>query len=152
MVTLQEDLLEIYNNLVIFSNNTVLAENPLPIRVRFDRQGVGSPLVFEQKGNTVRLRLPIYYCLGLDSLKSETYLLPKDYDYLMSTLQNLIADSRIIEDRTCLSPENYGFDIYAIDNKEFSKGPNILGSVRFISGNSWLFKLLVKWKFKLWSK
>ena len=48
-------------------------------------------------------------------LKKPTYLLPEDYDYLMSSMQSLIAGGKLIEDRTVLSPENYGFDIYSVD-------------------------------------
>ena len=149
MVTLQIDLLEIYNNLVEFSKTTVLTDRPIPITVKYEKDGVGSPLLLEQKGISVRLRLPIYYCLGLDSIKKPTYLLPDDYNYLMNTLQSMIADDRILDERTCLSPENYGFDIYAVDLREFSKGPDRIGSVRFVSGNSWLFRLFTKWKYKL---
>jgi len=149
MVTLQNDLLEIYNNLVEFSKTTVLTDRPIPITVKYEKDGVGSPLLLEQKGISVRLRLPIYYCLGLDSIKKPTYLLPNDYNYLMNTLQSMIADDRILDERTCLSPENYGFDIYAVDLREFSKGPDRIGSVRFVSGNSWLFRLFTKWKYKL---
>lgn len=146
LVRLQDDLIETYNALTSFSKSTVPSE---PIKVRLDREGVGSPLVFELKGTTVRLRFPIYYCLGLEDLEKPTYLLPKDYVKMMDSLQNLIMNPLIIEERTCLSPENYGFDIYAIDPKQFNKGLGVIGSVRFISGNSWLFKLLVKWKYKL---
>lgn len=149
MVTLQNDLLEIYNNLVEFSKTTVLTDRSIPITVKYEKDGVGSPLLLEQKGISVRLRLPIYYCLGLDSIKKPTYLLPDDYNYLMNTLQSMIADDRILDERTCLSPENYGFDIYAVDLREFSKGPDRIGSVRFVSGNSWLFRLFTKWKYKL---
>ncbi|MBR2246908.1 MAG: hypothetical protein IJ880_07795 [Bacilli bacterium] len=149
MVTLQNDLLEIYNNLVEFSKTTVLTDRPIPITVKYEKDGVGSPLLLEQKGISVRLRLPIYYCLVLDSIKKPTYLLPDDYNYLMNTLQSMIADDRILDEWTCLSPENYGFDIYAVDLREFSKGPDRIGSVRFVSGNSWLFRLFTKWKYKL---
>lgn len=145
----QDDILEIYNNLTVFSKTTVQTDDPSPIVVRFDEEGIGSPLVFEQRGITVRLRPPIYYCLGLETIKKPTYLLPDDYDYLMSQLQKIIYDDRILDDKTCLSPENYGFDIYAINVKEFKKGPEVVGNIRFISGNSWLFKLKTKWKYKL---
>lgn len=147
MTTLQDDLLEIYNSLVEFNNGTIKSKFPTPIKVNFEKES--NLLVFEQGGVSVRLRLPIYYCLGISDIKN-TYLLPKDYDYLMSTLQYLIIDSgELIKPRTCLSPENYGFDIYSVDMKEIWKGPNIIGKVRFISGNSWLFKLIVKFKYKL---
>lgn len=146
---LQGDILEIYNSLTQFSKTTVQTDDPSPISVWFDEEGIGSPLVFEQKGIMVRLRLPIYYCLGLEDLKKKTYLLPEDYDSLMSSLQKIIYDDRILDERTCLSPENYGFDVYAVNKNEFTKGPEIVGKVRFISGNSWFFKVITKWKYKL---
>lgn len=149
MTTLQEDLREIYNNLTVFNEGTLpeLTAKPLPISVLFEKDS--NSIVFYQKGVSVRLGLPLYYCLGLDSITKPTYLLPEDFDYMMSTLADLIAKGRLIEDRTCLSPENYGFDIYAVDLREFWKGPDLLGSVRFVSGNSWFFRLKVKYKYNL---
>lgn len=146
LVRLQDDLIETYNALTVFSNSKVLSK---PIKVWIDRKGVGSPLVLENEGITVRLRFPIYYCLGLEELEKPSYLLPKDYTRLMDSLQSIIMNPIMLEDRICLSPENYGFDIYAIDMKQFDKGLGLVGSVRFVSGNSWLFKLIVKWKYKL---
>lgn len=152
MNVLQTDLLEIYNNLTEFSKAVAQAENPAPIRVWFDRDGIESPLVFEHKGTMVRLRLPIYYSLGLEDLAGKencSYLLTEDYKYLMTTLSESIYDSRVLEDRGFIvSPENYGFDLYAIDLKEFQKGLSLVGRVRFVSSNSWWFKLITKWKFK----
>lgn len=150
MVTLQNDLLEIYNNLQAFNKTTILVTDPNPIKVWWDREALGSPLVFSQDNLNVRLRIPIYYALGLEDLIKPSYLLPKDYDYLMKTLGSLINDSRTInDDRICLSPENYGFDIYATDLKKFNEGLERLGGVRFVSGTSWFFKLYTKWKYKL---
>lgn len=146
MTTIQNDLLDIYNNLVIFSKATLQEEIQRPIVVRFDKEF--NSVVFEQQGNSVRLSLPIYYSLGLDSIK-ETYLLPKDYDSLMSNLSRLVASGKLLEDRVCLSPENYGFDIYYVDMKQFWKGPEIIGRIRFISGNSWLFKFITKIKYEI---
>lgn len=152
MNVLQTDLLEIYNNLTEFSKAVAQAENSAPIRVWFDRDGIESPLVFEHKGTMVRLRLPIYYSLGLEDLAGKencSYLLAEDYKYLMTTLSESIYDSRVLEDRGFIvSPENYGFDLYAIDLKEFQKGLSLVGRVRFVSSNSWWFKLITKWKFK----
>lgn len=145
----QEDLKEIYNNLTEFSKTTVQSENPKPIKVWYDKGSLGSPLVFEQGGITVRLRLPIYYCLGLESLIKPSYLLPWDYDYLMGNLLKVINDSRSLDERTCLGPENYGFDIYAINPTEFNKGLDRIGTVRFVSGNSWIFKLYVRLRWRL---
>lgn len=147
MVTLQNDILEIYNSLVVFSDDTVKSNFPIPIKVRYEKES--NLLVFEQKGKSVRLGLPVYYCLALDELEKPTYLLPEDYDYLMSNLLDLLNSGELIKDRTALSPENYGFDIYAVNMREFWKGPDIIGRVRFISGTSWLFKFIVKRKYKI---
>lgn len=146
MTRLQEDLIEIYNSLVVFSNTTVNTNLPAPIKVWYEKDS--RLLVFEQKGNSVRLGWPIYYCLGLEDLVKPTYLLPDDYDYLMSTLRDLVNSGELIKDRTALSPEDYGFDIYATNLKELWKGPGIIGSVRFISGISWWFKFKTKRKYK----
>ena len=146
MTTLQNDLLEIYNSLVLFSSTTI-TKFPKPIEVWYEKES--RLLVLEQAGKSVRLGIPVYYCLDLEGIQEKTYLLPKDYDYLMSTLQELINSGALINNRTCLSPENYGFDIYGVNLKELYKGPDILGKVRFISGKSWLFKKITKRKFRL---
>ena len=67
----------------------------------------------------------------------------------MSNLLSLLNSGELIKDRTALSPENYGFDIYAVNMRELQKGPDVIGRVRFISGTSWLFKFIVKRKYKL---
>src|SRR5574344_386185 len=148
---IQGDILEIYNNLTIFSKDVLQSENQAPIKVWFDKEGVGSPLVFECKGNTVRLRLPVYYCLGLEDIRKgkESYLLPSDYDYLMNSLQKTINDPRSLEERTLISPENYGFDVYAIDIILFYKGPEMIGTIRFVSLGNWFFRFRTKLKYKL---
>jgi hypothetical protein len=148
MNTLQDDLLEIYNNLLAFNKNTLLVDRPIPITVRFEKES--NALVFEQKGVSLRLGTPIYYSLGLNDLIKPTYLLPPDYDYLMQSLSSVITSGKLLEDRICLSPENYGFDLYKVDYNEFWKGPDIIGSIRFVSGDSWLFKLLTRIKYRLW--
>ena len=147
MTTLQNDLLEIYNSLVVFSDNTVKSNFPVPINVTYERDS--RLLVFEQLGISVRLGLPVYYCLALDELEKPTYLLPEDYDALMSNLSSAINSGELLKERTILSPENYGFDIYATNIREMWKGPNIISRIRFISGTSWLFKFIVKRKYKL---
>lgn len=147
MTTLQNDILEIYNTLVMFNKETVESKFPTPILVHFEPES--RSLVLEQKGVSVRMTLPMYYSLALEELKKPTYLLPTDYDYLMSTLQGLIGSGVLIKDRVCISPENYGFDVYCLDLKNFNKGPELLGQIRFVSGTGWLFKYLTKRKFKL---
>ena len=147
MTTLQNDLLEIYNSLVAFSDSTVKSRFAIPITVHYEKES--HLLVFEQKGISVRLGLPVYYCLGLEDIEKPTYLLPEDYDFLMYNLMTLIQSGELIKERTLVSPENYGFDIYSVNLREFWKGPDIIGKVRFVSGNSWLFKFLVRRKYKL---
>lgn len=148
MTTLQNDLLEIYNSLVIFSDSTIKSgvfANPIKVFYEKDNR----LLVFEQKGKSARLGIPTYYSLALEDIQKPTYLLPQDYDYLMATLQSLIMSGELLKERTCLSPENYGFDLYAVNLREPTKGPDIIGKVRFISGNSWFFKWKTKLKYNL---
>lgn len=140
-------MLEIYNSLVIFSDETVKSKLPKPIKVYYEKPS--RLLVLEQSGKSVRLYLPNYYCLDLESLDEETYLLPEDYDYMMSTLLTLITDGVFLKDRVCISPENYGFDVYTVNLSELWKGPDIVGKVRFISGKSRFFKWKVRRKYKL---
>lgn len=147
MTELQDDMLEIYNSLVLFSDETVKSNLPKPIKVYYEMSS--RLLVFEQGGKSVRLYTPNYYCLDLEGLEKGTYLLPEDYDYMMSTLLSLISSGDLIKPRICLSPENYGFDIYSVNLNELWKGPNIIGRVRFISGKSRLFKWRIKRKYKL---
>ena len=147
MTELQSDILEIYNSLVPFSKTTITTKFPKPIEVWYEKNT--GLMVFEQKGISVRIRQLVYYCLDLEELQKKTYLLPNDYDYLMSTLKELINSGRLLDGRTCLSPENFGFDIYGVNLRELWKGPEILGKLKFISGNSWFFKRLVKRRFKL---
>lgn len=147
MTTLQTDILSTYNSLVDFSKTTVDTNFPMPIEVSFDTES--RALIFKQRGISVYLHYPIYYSLGLDSLLKPTYLLPEDYDYLMYTLQTLISSGELIKDRVCISPENYGFDIYSINLAELHKGPSLIGKARFVSGTSWFFKYWTRKKYKL---
>ena len=105
---IQDDLIELYNNLLAFNKNTIVTDHPVPIKVSFDKSS--NSLVFEQKGVSVRTALPIYYSLGLNEIKKTTYLLPRDYDYLMQSLSGVIGSGKLLEDKLCISPENYGFD------------------------------------------
>lgn len=145
MITLQEDLIEIYNSLTVFSSTTLDPKFPKPVKVYF--RGEDNQVVFEQGPISVRMSILLYYCLDLESITDPSYLLPGDYDYLMNTLQTLIASGELIKERVTLSPENVGFDIFGVDLREFKKGPKILGSIRFVSGTSWLFKLYTKFKY-----
>ena len=143
---LQNDFLEIYNSLVMFSDDTVKSNLPIPIKVHYEKEN--RLLVFEQRGKSARLYLPIYYCLDLESIQEPTYLLPEDYDYLMSTLQSLINSGILLQSRTLCSPENCGMDIYSTRLENLNEGLDLIGVIRFISGNSWFFKWRVKRKYK----
>lgn len=143
---LQNDFLEIYNSLVMFSDDTVKSNLPIPIKVHYEKEN--RLLVFEQRGKSARLYLPIYYCLDLESIQEPTYLLPEDYDYLMSTLQSLINSGILLQSRTLCSPENCGMDIYSTRLENLNEGLDLIGVIRFISGNSWFFKWRVKRKYR----
>ena len=147
MTTLQNDILSTYNSLVEFSKTTVDTNFPMPIEVSYDP--TTRLLLCKQRGISVYLHYPVYYCLGLEKLKKPTYLLPKDYDYLMYTLQSLISSGELIKDRTSLGPEEFGFNVYATNLKELWKGPGLIGRVRFVSGTSWFFKYRTRKKYKL---
>ena len=67
----------------------------------------------------------------------------------MSELKFIIDSGLLLKDRTILSPENYGFDIYGTDLKELWKGPEVKSSIRFISGKGWFFRWNTKRKYKL---
>lgn len=152
MTTLQDDILEIYNLLVKFNKTTLIDSYPLPIKVSYETAwsaGRRGFLVFEQRGITIKTIIPSFYSLDLlDLEKRPGYLLPEDYDVLMYNLKAAIESGKLLEDRTCLSPMPYGFDIYSADIKQVLKGPEILSSVRFISGNSWVFNLWVRLRYK----
>lgn len=143
----QEDILEIYNSLVVFNDAIMKAPNPKPITVRLEKET--NFLIFENAGISVRVLNTVYFCLGLEDLKKETYLLPEDYDNLMASLQYLIKSGYLLNERTLVSPENYGFDVYAVFPKEYLKGLQLVAGVRFISGNSWWFKLKTKLRYGL---
>ena len=144
MTTLQNDLLEIYNSLVVFSSETVESPRPTPIKVYYEKET--RLLVFEQKGKSSRLWVPVYYSLGLEDMTKEKpgYLLPHSYDFLMSELKNVIYSNILLQERTIVSPENYGFDIYATSPSELWKGPEIKAEIRFTSGIGWLFRWRTK--------
>lgn len=150
MTILMDDLRSLYNDLTTFNEETILNKFPTPIQVQFDKDY--NSLRFEQKGKTVYTRIPVYYSLGLwEDLQDPTWLTPEGYEELMSSLQYVIADKSgyLLESRTCLSPENYGFDIWGEELREPWKGPNLLASIRFVSGTSWLFKWWVSRKYKV---
>lgn len=142
---IQEDLLNLYNNLVSLSKTT-LENTQKPVKVNFEEKM--NSLSFEQDGVKIYTSIPLYYSGKISEIKN-TYLLPEDYDYLMGTLNQVIQSGKLSNDRLCISPEVYGFDIYLaeVNQLRFKEGPILLGQIRFCSGNSWLFRTLTKIKY-----
>ena len=66
----------------------------------------------------------------------------------MATLSTLIESGALLRERVCVSPELFGFDVYETNLKDIKNGPKLLGQIRFISGNSWIFKIITKLKYK----
>lgn len=150
MTTLMDDLKSLYNDLTTFNEGTILNQFPLPIKVQFNKER--NALFFEQRGKSILSHVPVYYSLGLrEDLENPTWLLPQDYDRLMASLYHVIMDGNgyLLRDRTCLSPENYGFSIYSQDPHEPWKGPELISTIRFISGNNWLWKKWICRKYKI---
>ncbi len=147
MTKLQDDLLQIYNALVVFSKSTLSDVVPMPIVVKYHQEY--NSIVFEQKGKSVMLQVLNHYCGFLRNIK-KTYLLPKDYDFLMGSLSSIIGSGKLLEERVLVSPELYGFDIYKTDTRtsEIKNGPILLCSCRFVSQNSWLFRMITKIRYK----
>lgn len=145
MTLLQEDILGIYNSLTDFSKETLQTSEHLPIRVQFSE--TLNSVCFEQKGRKIAIGALNYFCKDLKNIK-ETYLLPVDYDYLMSSLLSVIKSGALLHDRVCICPEKYGFKIYETDPYRVQDGPKIIADIKIISGNSWLFRQIVKRKFK----
>ena len=148
MTTLMEDLRTLYNDLTVFNEGTVISQFPIPIQVQFSKDY--QALKFEQKGKLVYSHTPVYYSLGLvEDIQKPTWLLPEDYIKLMDNLQYVIGDnhSYLLQDRTCVSPENYGFDIYYTDPRELWKGPDKIAEIRFISGTGRFWKWRIKKKY-----
>lgn len=147
MIRLQDDILNIYNSLTDFSANTLLSPVKLPIRVTYSESL--NALCFEQKGLKIAISILNYYCRELNNLRN-TYLYPEDYDRLMSSLSGLISSGVLLHDRICLSPDKYGFSLYDTEQKItlLKKGPQLLTSIKFVSGNSWFFKKVTQFRYK----
>lgn len=148
MTKLQEDLLQVYNALVVFSKSTLSDVIQRPIVVSYRPEY--NSLVFRQGGKEVMLQVLNYYCGFLKNIKT-TYLLPKDYDNLMANLSSIISSGKLIEERVLVSPEPYGFEIYMTDPKntaEYKNGPQLLCSCKFVSDNSWFFRMITRIRYK----
>jgi hypothetical protein len=144
MIKLQEDFLEIYNNLVELSDS-VLGINSCPVAISWN-QGMGC-LEFSCKGKNLFLRTLNYYLIRPDQVP-DTWLLPEDYDALMSGLNRIIKSGKLIQDRLCLVPSLDGFDLYQADTRNLTRGAQYLGTFRFISGRSKWFRWRTKNKYK----
>ena len=147
MTKIQEDILLIYNSLTDFSRNTLLAPTQLPIKIDYS-ESLNS-LTFEQQGLKVSIPVLNFYCKNLKFLHT-TYLTPRGYDSLMDSLSRIIDSGVLLHDRVCLSPIRYGFEIYDTNSHtQYQKeGPQLIGRVEFVSGNSWIFKKLTKLRYE----
>jgi hypothetical protein len=145
MTKLQEDLLEIYNSLVIFSKETLEGPVPIPIKVTYDIEY--KALVFNQRGKTVYLQLPNNYSMELSNIK-DSFILPEDYDYIMSTLSSLIGSGVLLKERTTVAPVKFGFDIYTPDPAKPELGSQVIGKIRFVSSCNPIWKWITSRKYK----
>ena len=145
MTKLQEDMLEIYNSLVMFAKETLEGPVPIPIKVTFSEEY--KSLIFSQRGKTCVLHMPNYYSFGLQDIK-DSYLLPEDYDYIMSTLSTAIGSGILLKERTTVAPVKYGFDIYSPDPLKIELGSQVIGKIRFVSSCNPVWKWFTKRKYK----
>lgn len=145
MTKLQEDLLEIYNSLVIFSKETLEGPVPIPIKVTYNLEH--KSLVYTQRGKTVYLQMPNNYSKELMNIK-DSFLLAEDYDYVMSTLSSLIGAGILLKDRTTVAPMKYGFDLYSPDPLKMELGSQIIGRIRFVSSCNPIWKWITNRKYK----
>lgn len=144
MPRLQDELLEVYNNLSEISD-TVLGDHPSPVSVSFDtRMGC---LAFKVYSKSLYLRQLNYYLLRPDKIKN-AWLLPGDYDELMSSFLRLIKSGRLIQDHILVTPDYNGFQIYQTDPRNLSRGPQELGTLTFVSGQGRWFSWRVRQKYK----
>lgn len=145
MTKLQEDMLEIYNSFVIFSKETLEGPVPIPIKVTYDKEY--KSLVYTQRGKTLYLQIPNYYSMDLLDIE-DSFLLPEDYDYNMSTLGTLISNGVLIKERTTVAPMKYGFDIYSPDLGKLELGSQVVGKIRFVSSCNPIWKWITNRKYK----
>ena len=145
MTKLQEDMLEIYNSFVMFSKETLEGPVPIPIKVSYSEEY--KSLVYSQRGKTLYLQIPNYYSKDLKDIK-DSFLLPEDYDYNMSTLGSLINSGILIKERTTVAPMKYGFDLYAPDSLKMELGSQVIGKIRFVSSCNPIWKWFTERKYK----
>lgn len=135
---ISKDLLEFYNALISADIN-------VPIGVTYSMQN--RCLVFSQYSWRMDSSILNYYCSNLTEIKN-TVLLPEDTKELLDTLKSLLTSGQLTGDRVLVSPTKYGMDIYKTNIMNTSLGPIKLGSIKLVSSNNWLFRQLVKFKFK----
>lgn len=145
MTKLQEDMLEIYNSFVMFSKETLEGPVPIPIKVSYSEEY--KSLIYMQRGKTLYLQIPNYYSKDLMDIK-DSFLLPEDYDYNMSTLGTLISSGILIKERTTVAPMKYGFDLYAPDSLKMELGSQVIGKIRFVSSCNPIWKWVINRKYK----
>ena len=74
--------------------------------------------------------------------------MPEDTRNLLDTLRSLITSTQLGKDRILISPIKYGMEIYRANPMNLGLGPIKLGTLRFVTSNSWLFRKIVNFKYK----
>lgn len=115
-----------------------------PIRVRYLEDY--KCLSFTQANHRASFPQLNSYCFDLFKIK-ETFLLAVDYNRMMRTLKILLESGDLLNDRILISPEKYGFTIYK-STMMMDLGPLEVCSIKLITSNNWLFRLISKKKFK----
>lgn len=141
MIGLQDDLRELYNQLIVFSSSI---DGETPIKVSYIKEEYS--LRFDLDGKSVYTIAPFYCSLDMDKVKN-TYLLMRDYKKLLDSLNYLLTEGILVRDRVMVVPEKYGFDVVETENTTKDavvEGPKVIATIRFISGNSWFFRFMTK--------
>lgn len=135
---IDRDLLELYNNLINVKVD-------IPVGVMYSR--LNKCLVFTQYSWRMDVGILNYYCKDLINLR-RTVLSPEDTRNLLDTLKSLITSAQLGKDRILISPIKYGMEIYRANPMNLGLGPIKLGTLRFVTSNSWLFRKVVNFKYK----
>jgi hypothetical protein len=134
----ERDLLELYNNLI-------KVKLDVPVGVTYSKRN--RCLVFTQYGWRMDVSVLSYYCNDLYKIK-RTVLLPEDMKELLDTLKALVSSKQLGNDKVLISPIKYGMEIYRANAMNLSLGPVKLGTLKFVSSNWWLFRLVARYKYK----
>lgn len=140
MISIQEDLIFFYNEMTKYSSE-------LPIGVKYNIEN--KTIQFRQYSKTSNFSVLNNYCKSLRNLTDTTALLPSDYITMMNSLKSLINSGKLINERVLVSPEKYGFSVFLAEGTAPEFGPLEVSKIRIISSNWWLFRKIMKIRYKL---